>query len=128
MHMSQERLAERLGITFQQVQKYERGVNRVSASRLWGIAQAHGVTPDRLFDALIRDWQVEGNRGEPVSGDEWRELGDAMGRIQSVHLRRVLVDLATQLAAEPPKKDEDWDLRERSSRPLASEAVLGPGD
>ena len=38
--MSQERLAELLGVTFQQVQKYEKGVNRVAASRLWDIAQA----------------------------------------------------------------------------------------
>lgn len=38
--MSQERLAELLGITFQQVQKYEKGVNRIAASRLYYIAQA----------------------------------------------------------------------------------------
>lgn len=66
--MSQERLAERLGVTFQQVQKYERGVNRVSASRLWDIAQALGVTSDRLFEALIRDWQVGGSRCPAMNG------------------------------------------------------------
>lgn len=38
--MSQETLAERLGITFQQVQKYENGTNRIAASRLWDIARA----------------------------------------------------------------------------------------
>lgn len=38
--MSQERLAELLGVTFQQVQKYEKGVNRTAATRLWDIAQA----------------------------------------------------------------------------------------
>lgn len=38
--MSQERLAELLGVTFQQVQKYEKGVNRIAASRLWAIAAA----------------------------------------------------------------------------------------
>ena len=41
--MSQERLASELGITFQQVQKYERGSNRIGASRLWDLAQVLGV-------------------------------------------------------------------------------------
>ncbi|HMO43605.1 MAG TPA: helix-turn-helix transcriptional regulator, partial [Phenylobacterium sp.] len=38
--VSQEKLAEAIGLTFQQVQKYERGANRVSASKLWEIARA----------------------------------------------------------------------------------------
>ena len=43
MGMSQERLASELGITFQQVQKYEKGLNRIGASRLWDLAQVLGV-------------------------------------------------------------------------------------
>ncbi|MFV3126092.1 helix-turn-helix domain-containing protein [Niveispirillum sp. KHB5.9] len=50
--MSQEVLAERLGITFQQVQKYERGANRVSASRLWDLSRALDVPVSFFFDGL----------------------------------------------------------------------------
>jgi transcriptional regulator with XRE-family HTH domain len=50
--VSQERLAELLEITFQQVQKYERGVNRVSASRLWLISEALDVAPAYFFEGL----------------------------------------------------------------------------
>ncbi|UDF29349.1 UNVERIFIED_ORG: helix-turn-helix domain-containing protein [Roseateles sp. XES5] len=47
--VSQEALAAKIGVTFQQVQKYERGTNRVSASRLVEIAAVFGVTVDTLF-------------------------------------------------------------------------------
>lgn len=53
--MSQERLGEALGVTFQQVQKYEKGVNRFSASRLFQTAQALGVRVSVLFDGLADD-------------------------------------------------------------------------
>ena len=52
--MSQERLAAELGVTFQQVQKYERGLNRIGASRLWDLAQVLGVGVD-FFYADIDD-------------------------------------------------------------------------
>ncbi|MGO4707135.1 helix-turn-helix domain-containing protein [Microvirga sp. 2MCAF38] len=50
--MSQETLAEALGLTFQQVQKYEKGVNRIGASRLLGIARMLGVGVDYFFEDL----------------------------------------------------------------------------
>lgn len=50
--MSQERLAEILGITFQQVQKYEKGVNRIAASRLWYLANALDVPVGYFFKGL----------------------------------------------------------------------------
>lgn len=49
LKMSQEKLGEALGITFQQVQKYEKGVNRISASRLQQIAQFLNVPPSFFF-------------------------------------------------------------------------------
>jgi transcriptional regulator with XRE-family HTH domain len=52
--MSQERLARELGVTFQQVQKYERGFNRVSASMLYRAAQALDVPVSAFFDRLER--------------------------------------------------------------------------
>ncbi len=50
--MSQERLAAELGITFQQVQKYERGSNRIGASRLWDLAQVLGVSVDFFYQDI----------------------------------------------------------------------------
>jgi transcriptional regulator with XRE-family HTH domain len=53
--MSQEKLGELLGITFQQVQKYEKGSNRVSASRLYQIARVLGVPVQYFYDELKED-------------------------------------------------------------------------
>ena len=50
--MSQSNLAEMLGITFQQVQQYERGGNRVSGSRLWDISRALSVDVSHFFEGL----------------------------------------------------------------------------
>ena len=56
--ISQEWLAETVGLTFQQIQKYERGANRMSCSRLMAIARALGVSPDRLLPPP--DWLDSG--------------------------------------------------------------------
>ncbi|MEM6759952.1 MAG: helix-turn-helix transcriptional regulator [Pseudomonadota bacterium] len=50
--MTQQKLADCVGIKFQQIQKYETGANRVSASRLWDIGEAMGVPVDFFFDGL----------------------------------------------------------------------------
>ena len=50
--MSQERLAAELGVTFQQVQKYERGLNRIGASRWWDLAQVLGVNVDFFYQEI----------------------------------------------------------------------------
>ncbi|HHS93809.1 MAG TPA: XRE family transcriptional regulator, partial [Rhodobacterales bacterium] len=50
--MTQQQLAERVGIKFQQIQKYETGMNRVSASRLWDISEALSVPVDFFFEGL----------------------------------------------------------------------------
>ena len=53
--MTQQQLAERVGIKFQQIQKYETGANRVSASRLWDIADALDVSVSFFFEGLESD-------------------------------------------------------------------------
>ena len=53
--MSQTVLAERIGVTFQQVQKYEKGANRVGASRLSQIASVLGISVGELFE-ILRGW------------------------------------------------------------------------
>jgi len=55
LDLSQTGLAEACGITFQQIQKYENGANRVSASRLWQFAAVLGVPVDYFFDGLGRN-------------------------------------------------------------------------
>ncbi|WP_134680103.1 helix-turn-helix domain-containing protein [Paracoccus ravus] len=62
--MTQQQLAEKVGIKFQQIQKYETGMNRVSASRLWDIAQAVDVPISFFFDGI-----EEGQIPTPVEGD-----------------------------------------------------------
>ncbi|EGF93084.1 helix-turn-helix family protein [Asticcacaulis biprosthecium C19] len=63
LNMSQQVLADRIGLTFQQVQKYERGANRVSASKLVAIAKALGVSPASLLPdsqaAAAEPWQTD---------------------------------------------------------------------
>ena len=61
--MSQEKLGEMLGLTFQQIQKYEKGANRIGASRLYQIAQILGVAVQFFFDDM-----PEGQKGDDLTG------------------------------------------------------------
>lgn len=105
--LTQERLARVIGITFQQVQKYERGTNRVVASRLFELAQALGVTVDYFFEGLSEDraagaWAAPAEPGDadlPVLMAE-REtliLVRAYHRIADQDVRRRLIDLVKSL-------------------------------
>lgn len=53
--LSQQELADQLGLTFQQVQKYEQGANRVNGSRMWDICQVLQIEPNFLFEGLDKD-------------------------------------------------------------------------
>ncbi len=70
--MSQERLGDALGLTFQQVQKYERGVNRVGASRLFDISRVLDVPISYFFEDM-----PEGLSETPISGPRGRVYGFA---------------------------------------------------
>ena len=61
--VTQQQLAERVGIKFQQIQKYETGMNRISASRLWDIAEALDVPVSFFFEGL------DGRGEEAMDGD-----------------------------------------------------------
>lgn len=78
--MTQQQLAEKVGIKFQQIQKYETGMNRVSASRLWDISGALGVPVAFFFEGL------EG-QGE-VSTDAAAVPGDIMADREAMELVR----------------------------------------
>ena len=108
--VSQERLAEALGLTFQQVQKYERGANRVSASKLYDIARFLSVPIAYFFEGLADP--IEAGAGERESGGseqlvhdflmtaEGLELAATFPRIQRPRLRRRLLDLVRTLVED----------------------------
>jgi transcriptional regulator with XRE-family HTH domain len=63
--MTQQQLAEKVGIKFQQIQKYETGMNRVSASRLWDISEALSVPVSYFFEGMDRAEDAATARREP---------------------------------------------------------------
>ena len=66
---TQQQLAEKVGIKFQQIQKYETGMNRVSASRLWDIAHALGVPVSFFFDGMDEGAVAHSPAGTEMPGD-----------------------------------------------------------
>lgn len=66
LRLSQEQLARAVGVTFQQIQKYERGANRISASRLYDVAKVMGVPINFFFD-YIED-EIEGRPVAHIDG------------------------------------------------------------
>ncbi len=99
--MTQQQLAEKVGIKFQQIQKYETGMNRVSASRLWEIATALGVTVSFFFEGLgAKTEQSNAESAHPVdllADKEALELVRSYYAIPETQRRR-LFDLARVLS------------------------------
>ncbi|MET0444109.1 MAG: helix-turn-helix transcriptional regulator [Pseudorhodoplanes sp.] len=107
--MSQEKLGERLGITFQQIQKYEKGTNRVGASRLQAIANILGVPVAFFFEDLPGADPASGGFAEDNSAtlamefctsSEGLQLNRAFVKIADVKVRRRIIDLVKSLAEE----------------------------
>ncbi len=106
--LSQEKLGDQLGLTFQQVQKYEKGSNRISASRLWQMAQILGVPVSFFFDDLPKETAGEqpgfgesageGALMDFLNSTEGFQLNLAFSRIKDTAVRRKLVELAKALA------------------------------
>ena len=96
--MTQQQLGDEVGIKFQQIQKYETGANRVSASRMWDIATAMEVPVAFFFEGL--EGQVTGSddaRGDVLTDKEANELVHAYYSIPETQRRR-LFDLARVLS------------------------------
>lgn len=113
--LSQEKLGERLGLTFQQVQKYEKGSNRVSASRLYQMAQILGVPVQFFFEDLPE--QAKGEFGNSngfsessqeamimdfLSSSEGLQLNKALSEISDASVRRKVVELVKAIAGQDP--------------------------
>lgn len=105
--MSQERLAELLGVTFQQVQKYEKGVNRIAVSRLLDIATALEISASRFFDGLEKRGVAEDSTdyvNDALATPEGAQLMALFAGIKSQKVRRRVLDLVKAVAEEDVDK------------------------
>ena len=99
--MSQERLAELLGITFQQIQKYEKGVNRIAGSRLWDISKALDMPVARFFEGIARGEAKNASGSDAtavMATPEGAQLVALFASIRSKPVRRRVVELVRALA------------------------------
>ena len=98
--MTQQQLADKVGIKFQQIQKYETGMNRVSASRLWDIAEALSVPVSFFFEGLEEGEETQaagGLQGDILADKEALELVRSYYAIPE-NQRRRLFELARVLS------------------------------
>jgi transcriptional regulator with XRE-family HTH domain len=125
--LSQEKLGDALGLTFQQIQKYEKGINRIGASRLQQISRTLDVPPAYFFEgAPSFDSIASGERSpasvaeesktdyaaDVLSTPESMHLSKAFARIRNPAIRRRIVDLVCSLAGdEPPDSSLPYDDR-----------------
>ncbi len=107
--MSQEKLGESLGITFQQIQKYEKGTNRVGASRLQAISSILGVSVSFFFDEAPGQGEEASGFAEDsqsayvsdfLNSAEGLQLNRAFVKISDPRVRRRILDLVKALGDE----------------------------
>lgn len=117
LSLSQEKLGEAIGLTFQQVQKYERGANRVGASRLHELSRVLDVPVSFFFDDMdpvrapaipagFAEPPAEAFETDPLRKRETLELISAYYEIEDAGLRRRLFDLAKALVASSEQHAE----------------------
>ena len=111
--MSQEKLGEKLGITFQQIQKYEKGTNRIGASRLQQIANVLGVPVGFFFEgAPVPDGSAKGfsDAASPAYVSDFLATSDGLAltkafmKVTDSKVRRRIVDLVEAMVAEQEGK------------------------
>lgn len=104
--MSQERLGELLGLTFQQVQKYERGINRIGAGRLFEVAEILGVPISFFYEGVDGAQLSESGTVQSsavmdfLSSNEGIQLSTAFMGIKDVKVRRRILDLVRSISGE----------------------------
>ncbi|MCP4385501.1 MAG: helix-turn-helix transcriptional regulator [Hyphomicrobiales bacterium] len=107
LSMSQEKLGDSLGITFQQIQKYEKGTNRIGASRLQNIARVLNVPISFFFEDAPGGEQAASGMAEPqsasyvvdfLSSAEGIQLNKAFVRIKDAKVRRKVIDLVRSIS------------------------------
>lgn len=106
MEMSQSELGEKLGVTFQQVQKYERGSNRIGASRLFNVARVMEVPVAYFFDGLDTELAASDEITAPealydfIASPDGIALASAFSGIKDQTVRRRVIDLLRSLSSE----------------------------
>jgi transcriptional regulator with XRE-family HTH domain len=107
VNLSQEKLGEKLGLTFQQVQKYEKGMNRIGASRLQHIAEILAVPVAFFFEgspATVVPGLAESDQpplmNEFLATSEGLQLNRAFLKIRDARIRRRVVELVAAMAGE----------------------------
>jgi transcriptional regulator with XRE-family HTH domain len=115
--LSQEKLGEAIGLTFQQVQKYERGANRVGASRLHELSQVLDVPISFFYDDKdpvrapaipgFAESPPDGFDADPMRKREALELVEAYYQVKDPTLRRRFFDLVKALVAAGEQVDKD---------------------
>jgi transcriptional regulator with XRE-family HTH domain len=109
--LSQTELADELGVTFQQVQKYEKGTNRVSASRLQEMCHVLQVPVQFFFEGLpevkasarSRDEASDAFASEFLASSDGITVAKAFNQIKNRALRRLIVQLVKEIAASGGK-------------------------
>src|SRR5271166_3439790 len=116
--MSQEKLGEKMNLTFQQIQKYEKGTNRIGASRLFQLSKILDVPVGYFFeDAFagstpshapqsLHEPEQEGFLLDFLNTREGLELNKAFAKIQDTKVRRRVIDLVRALSEEKPDAKE----------------------
>lgn len=112
LSISQQRLGEALGVSFQQIQKYEKGVNRISASSLQVISDFLDMKPEYFYndpgqDSIKRPGFAEGSDGFDVikmlRDPEFKELSQAFSSITDPKIRQNILDLVRSLSSNTNK-------------------------
>ena len=106
--MSQERLGDLLGLTFQQIQKYEKGINRIGAGRLYEVARILDVPVNFFYGGVATELPPDANETEVsvppvmefVSSGEGHQLAMAVMKIKDAKIRKRVLELVKTLAAE----------------------------
>jgi len=97
MGLTQQQLADLIGVTYQQAHKYERGINRVSAGRLFEIARVLGVTVGHFYEGLDQPEEKQITSRQRMS----LELARNFAMISNAKHQEALTHLARALAARP---------------------------
>jgi transcriptional regulator with XRE-family HTH domain len=103
--ISQKELAKKMGITYQQVQKYENGLNKISVSRLWQVCEIFEISPNFLFEDILSDEQGA-KKAAPLIPNSLATSQDmklmlAFKKIDDSSKRALMIKLCQAMATEP---------------------------
>ncbi len=128
--LSQQKVGDALGLTFQQVQKYERGANRIGASRLWDLSGVLDCPVSFFFEEMNSDAANAAKKaespvndiGDPMSRRETLDLVRAYYRITEEPVRRRIYELTKSLGAadsvmQKPEMDKSTETSDEAANP-----------